>query len=52
MAEPDYRHRDFDDLFQKIAAAMWGVKTWDNQAVKDWMRVAFEDARVQNKPPK
>ena len=43
-----YYYETFEDFFRATASGMWDEKNWDNETIKTWMRIAFEDARIRD----
>ena len=43
-----YYYETFEDFFRASAASLWEEKTWDNETIKTWLKIAFEDARIKD----
>jgi hypothetical protein len=43
-----YYYETFEDFFRASASSLWEEKTWDNETIKGWLRIAFDDARIRD----
>ena len=43
-----YYYETFEDFFRASASSLWEEKTWDNETIKSWLKIAFEDARIKD----